>query len=124
MLPLHTSDHLAEGVSGRSKQIAQWLLVGFIHGVMNTENMSIAGETTGRRNFRFPTEADHVQSVLGHHDFFLGNFSAATLTALRRVAVGEVNREHHVGVPHEAAFQAGSALGGSKAGVELQSPET
>ncbi len=25
--------------------IAQWLLVGFIHGVMNTDNMSIAGET-------------------------------------------------------------------------------
>ncbi len=25
--------------------IAQWMLVGFIHGVMNTDNMSIAGET-------------------------------------------------------------------------------
>ena len=25
--------------------IAQWLLVGFIHGVMNTDNMSVAGET-------------------------------------------------------------------------------
>ena len=25
--------------------VAQWLLVGFIHGVMNTDNMSIAGET-------------------------------------------------------------------------------
>src|SRR5205085_11448807 len=25
--------------------IARWLLVGFIHGVMNTDNMSIAGET-------------------------------------------------------------------------------
>lgn len=25
--------------------IAQWLLVGFVHGVMNTDNMSIAGET-------------------------------------------------------------------------------
>ena len=25
--------------------IAHWLLVGFIHGVMNTDNMSIAGET-------------------------------------------------------------------------------
>jgi serine/tyrosine/threonine adenylyltransferase len=25
--------------------IAQWLLIGFIHGVMNTDNMSIAGET-------------------------------------------------------------------------------
>jgi serine/tyrosine/threonine adenylyltransferase len=25
--------------------VAQWLLVGFIHGVMNTDNMSVAGET-------------------------------------------------------------------------------
>ena len=25
--------------------VARWLLVGFIHGVMNTDNMSVAGET-------------------------------------------------------------------------------
>jgi serine/tyrosine/threonine adenylyltransferase len=25
--------------------VAQWLLIGFIHGVMNTDNMSVAGET-------------------------------------------------------------------------------
>ena len=29
----------------QAKLIAQWQLVGFIHGVMNTDNMSIAGET-------------------------------------------------------------------------------
>ena len=29
----------------QAQLIAQWLLVGFIHGVMNTDNMSIAGET-------------------------------------------------------------------------------
>ena len=35
-----------EGVVGRQAElVAQWLLVGFIHGVMNTDNMSIAGET-------------------------------------------------------------------------------
>jgi hypothetical protein len=27
----------------QAKLVAQWLLVGFIHGVMNTDNMSIAG---------------------------------------------------------------------------------
>ena len=37
---------LLDGVMARQAQlIAQWLLVGFIHGVMNTDNMSIAGET-------------------------------------------------------------------------------
>jgi uncharacterized protein YdiU (UPF0061 family) len=32
-------------VERQAELIARWLLVGFIHGVMNTDNMSIAGET-------------------------------------------------------------------------------
>jgi serine/tyrosine/threonine adenylyltransferase len=32
-------------ISSQAALIAKWLLVGFIHGVMNTDNMSIAGET-------------------------------------------------------------------------------
>ena len=37
---------LLEGVVARQAElVAQWLLVGFIHGVMNTDNMSVAGET-------------------------------------------------------------------------------
>ncbi len=32
-------------IARQADLIAQWLLVGFIHGVMNTDNMSIAGET-------------------------------------------------------------------------------
>jgi uncharacterized protein YdiU (UPF0061 family) len=32
-------------IARQAELIAQWLLVGFIHGVMNTDNMSIAGET-------------------------------------------------------------------------------
>jgi uncharacterized protein YdiU (UPF0061 family) len=32
-------------VDRQCRLIAQWMLVGFIHGVMNTDNMSIAGET-------------------------------------------------------------------------------
>jgi uncharacterized protein YdiU (UPF0061 family) len=34
-----------EVVSRQSRLIAQWLSIGFIHGVMNTDNMSIIGET-------------------------------------------------------------------------------
>src|SRR5690625_4897219 len=38
--------HLLENVIERqAKLIAQWQLVGFIHGVMNTDNMTISGET-------------------------------------------------------------------------------
>jgi uncharacterized protein YdiU (UPF0061 family) len=37
---------LLEGVIARQADlVARWLLVGFIHGVMNTDNMSVAGET-------------------------------------------------------------------------------
>ena len=36
---------LARVVGAQAELIAQWMLIGFIHGVMNTDNMSIAGET-------------------------------------------------------------------------------
>ena len=37
---------LLEAVIGRvAALVAKWLHIGFIHGVMNTDNMSIAGET-------------------------------------------------------------------------------
>ena len=37
---------LLDGVIARQAAlVAHWLLVGFIHGVMNTDNMSVAGET-------------------------------------------------------------------------------
>jgi uncharacterized protein YdiU (UPF0061 family) len=37
---------LLDGVIARQADlVARWLLVGFIHGVMNTDNMSVAGET-------------------------------------------------------------------------------
>lgn len=32
-------------IEAQARLIAQWLLIGFIHGVMNTDNMSVAGET-------------------------------------------------------------------------------
>ena len=37
---------LLEGVIGRQASlIAQWQLIGFVHGVMNTDNMALSGET-------------------------------------------------------------------------------
>jgi uncharacterized protein YdiU (UPF0061 family) len=42
----HPYPALLERVVARQADlVAQWLLVGFIHGVMNTDNMSVAGET-------------------------------------------------------------------------------
>lgn len=36
---------LKEVIKGQAALIAKWQLVGFIHGVMNTDNMAISGET-------------------------------------------------------------------------------
>ena len=36
---------LEEVIAAQADLIAKWMLVGFIHGVMNTDNMSVAGET-------------------------------------------------------------------------------
>lgn len=41
--------------------IAQWLQIGFIHGVMNTDNMSIAGETIDYGPCAFMDFYDHSQ---------------------------------------------------------------
>lgn len=35
----------AQVVAAQAALVAQWMLVGFIHGVMNTDNMTISGET-------------------------------------------------------------------------------
>jgi uncharacterized protein YdiU (UPF0061 family) len=32
-------------ISAQAQLVAQWMLVGFVHGVMNTDNMTISGET-------------------------------------------------------------------------------
>jgi uncharacterized protein YdiU (UPF0061 family) len=38
-------DFLERVVEGQASLVARWMLVGFIHGVMNTDNMTISGET-------------------------------------------------------------------------------
>ena len=49
---------LQEVVKRQAKLIAKWQLVGFIHGVMNTDNMSIAGETIDYGPCAFMDEYD------------------------------------------------------------------
>jgi len=53
----------------QAKLIAQWMLVGFIHGVMNTDNMSIVGETIdfGPCAFMDEFNADKVFSSIDQH---------------------------------------------------------
>lgn len=59
---------LLDGVIDRhAKLVAQWLLFGFIHGVMNTDNMSISGETIDFGPCAF-LEAFHPDTVFSSID--------------------------------------------------------
>jgi uncharacterized protein YdiU (UPF0061 family) len=60
---------LFEGVIARQAElVARWMLVGFIHGVMNTDNCSIAGETIdyGPCAFMDTYKPDTVFSSIDH----------------------------------------------------------
>lgn len=60
---------LEQVVLRQAKLIAQWMQLGFIHGVMNTDNMSIAGETIDYGPCAFMDFYDHhqVYSSIDHH---------------------------------------------------------
>ena len=59
---------LLDEVISRQELVSRWLLVGFIHGVMNTDNMSIAGETIdyGPCAFMDSYDAGKVFSSIDH----------------------------------------------------------
>jgi uncharacterized protein YdiU (UPF0061 family) len=60
---------LAAVVERQAELIARWMSVGFIHGVMNTDNVSIAGETIdyGPCAFMDTYDPDTVFSSIDHH---------------------------------------------------------
>jgi uncharacterized protein YdiU (UPF0061 family) len=81
---------LLEGVVARqAKLIAQWMLLGFIHGVMNTDNMSISGETIdyGPCAFMEAYDPATVFSSIDHGGrYAYGNQPRAALWNLARLA--------------------------------------
>ena len=56
-------------IKAQAELIPQWLCIGFIHGVMNTDNMSVAGETIDYGPCAFMDEynPDQVFSSIDHH---------------------------------------------------------
>jgi len=52
---------LEQVIARQARLIAQWMQVGFIHGVMNTDNMSIVGETIDYGPCAFMDGFDHHQ---------------------------------------------------------------
>lgn len=86
----HPYRALLDGVIVRQAQlIAQWMLVGFIHGVMNTDNTSISGETIDYGPCAF-LEAYDPATVFSSIDqqgrYAYGNQPSAALWNLARLA--------------------------------------
>lgn len=88
----HTEPYAAllETVIARQAQLlAQWMLVGFIHGVMNTDNMTISGETIdyGPCAFMDHYDPQTVFSSIDHHGrYAYGNQPAIAQWNLARFA--------------------------------------
>src|SRR3984885_1236103 len=81
---------LLDGVIARQAHlVAQWMLFGFIHGVMNTDNTSISGETIdyGPCAFMEAYEPDKVFSSIDHQGrYAYSNQPRAALWNLTRLA--------------------------------------
>jgi uncharacterized protein YdiU (UPF0061 family) len=81
---------LLDGVVGRqARLIAQWMLLGFIHGVMNTDNSSISGETIdyGPCAFMEAYDPDTVFSSIDQNGrYAYGNQGGIALWNLMRLA--------------------------------------
>jgi serine/tyrosine/threonine adenylyltransferase len=81
---------LLDGVVARQAHlIARWMLLGFIHGVMNTDNTSISGETIdyGPCAFMEAYDPDTVFSSIDQHGrYAYGNQPRAALWNLTRLA--------------------------------------
>ncbi len=81
---------LLDGVISRqARLIAQWMLLGFVHGVMNTDNMSISGETIdyGPCAFLEAYEPGMVfSSIDANGRYAYGNQPSAALWNLTRLA--------------------------------------
>lgn len=76
-------------IARQARLIAQWMLLGFIHGVMNTDNTSISGETIDYGPCAFVEAYDpgKVFSSIDHGGrYAYGNQPAAALWNLARLA--------------------------------------
>jgi uncharacterized protein YdiU (UPF0061 family) len=82
-------DLLGEVAARQAALVAAWMQVGFIHGVMNTDNMSVAGETIDFGPCAFMDEYDPTKvfsSIDARGRYAYGNQPAAAQWNLARFA--------------------------------------
>lgn len=106
---------LLEGVVARhARLVAQWMLLGFVHGVMNTDNTSISGETIdyGPCAFMEAYDPDTVfSSIDAQGRYAYGNQPRAALWNLTRLAEALLPiLELEFGGPEAAVAAANDAL--------------
>ncbi|TXM97327.1 YdiU family protein [Methylobacterium sp. WL103] len=80
---------LAGVVARQADLVASWLLVGFVHGVMNTDNMSVAGETIDYGPCAFLDAYDprtRFSSIDAHGRYAYGQQPGIALWNLTRLA--------------------------------------
>ena len=113
---------LLDGVIARQAQlIAQWMLLGFIHGVMNTDNTSISGETIDYGPCAFMEAYDPAtvfSSIDRHGRYAYGNQPRAALWNLARLAEALLPvLVQEAGSEEAALASAEEALGSFRAAV-------
>jgi uncharacterized protein YdiU (UPF0061 family) len=85
-------------IAAQAKLVAQWMLVGFVHGVMNTDNMTISGETIdyGPCAFMEAFDPATVYSSIDHGGrYAYGNQPAVAEWNLARLAEALIALFHH-----------------------------
>ncbi|MDP4026296.1 YdiU family protein [Methylobacterium sp. NEAU 140] len=111
---------LLDGVVDRQADlVARWLLVGFVHGVMNTDNMSVAGETIDYGPCAFLDAYDPrtvYSSIDAHGRYAYGNQPRIALWNLTRLA--ETLLPLLAADESEAVAEAEAVLGGFGARFE------
>ena len=125
-------DFLRETVARTARLVAQWQAIGFAHGVMNTDNMSVVGLTIDYGPFGFLDEFD-ARLVCNHSDYG-GRYAfdqqpAVALWNLSRFAetlLPLVGREEAVAALDEYAPQFAGAYGAgmrAKLGLTTERPD-
>ena len=79
-------------IARQAELVARWMLVGFIHGVMNTDNMTLSGETIDYGPCAW-LEAYHPGAVFSSIDH-QGRYAFGNQPAIARWNLAQIGRAH------------------------------
>ncbi|MCL4188129.1 MAG: YdiU family protein [Rhodobacteraceae bacterium] len=100
---------LEAAVAAQARLVAQWMAVGFVHGVMNTDNAHVGGDTIdyGPCAFMDAYHPDSVFSSIDHHGrYAYANQPQVAVWNMAQLATAMLPL---LGEPREAAIEAATA---------------